>query len=144
MASMRPENLQWLARLKNTDLINSRRGFTLIEVLVAMAIVSFALPALMLLIMQQIQGTRELRDQTVAYWLADNQIRRLRLQHQLTGAVPNTSTGNRAKMLDTMWYWRIEPEKTVSQLIRIQVTVSRDDGEAPLMIMETYLDGYDG
>lgn len=118
-----------------------RNGFTLVEVLVAMAIVSFALPALMLLISQQIQSTKALRDQTVAYWLVDNQMNRLRLQHQLTGAVPQAPIDDRAEMLDTTWYWRMEPEKTVSQLIRIQISVGRDDSEDPLVVMETYLDG---
>ena len=106
-----------------------------------MAIVSFALPALMFLIMQQIHTTGQLRDQTVAYWLAENQIHRLRLQHQLTGAVPTAPIDDQAEMSDTIWYWRIEPENTVSQLIRIEVTVSRDESEEPLVMVETYIDG---
>ena len=69
--------------VRHTELNNS--GFTLIEVLVAMAIISFALPALMFLIVQQIQTTRELRDQTVAHWLAENQLQRLRLQQRRCG-----------------------------------------------------------
>ena len=127
--------------LSNSKLQNNNSGFTLIEVLVAMAIMAVALPALMSLIAQQIQATRELRDQTAAYWLAENQLNRLRLQHQLNGAVPNAAIADKAEMLDTTWYWRIEPEQTVSELIRIQVTVSRDEDEEPLVIMETYLDG---
>ena len=127
--------------LSNSKPQNNNSGFTLIEVLVAMAIMAVALPALMSLIAQQIQATRELRDQTAAYWLAENQLNRLRLQHQLNGAVPNAAIADKAEMLDTTWYWRIEPEQTVSELIRIQVTVSRDEDEEPLVIMETYLDG---
>ena len=127
--------------LSNSKLQNNHNGFTLIEVLVAMAIIAVALPALMSLIVQQIHTTRELRDQTAAYWLAENQLARLRLQHQLTGAVPNAPVADKAEMLDTTWYWRIEPEQTVSELIRIEVTVSRDEDEEPLVIMETYLDG---
>ena len=129
------------SNLSNVGLKNTNKGFTLIEVLVAMAIIGFALPALMFSIMQQINTTRELQDQTAAYWLAENQLTRLRLQHQLTGAVPNAPIDDRAEMLDTTWYWRIEPEKTVSELIRIQVTVSRDEDEEPLVTIETYLDG---
>ena len=125
----------------HTKLKTNHSGFTLIEVLVAMAIIAVALPALMSLIVQQIHSTRELRDQTAAYWLAENQLSRLRLQHQLTGAVPNAPVSDKAEMLDTTWYWRIEPEKTVSELIRIEVTVSRTEDEEPLVAMETYLDG---
>ena len=127
--------------LQSTRLKHNHGGFTLIEVLVAMAIVAVALPALMSLILQQIHSTRELRDQTAAYWLAENQLRRLRLQHQLTGAALNAPVSDKAEMLDTTWYWRIEPEKTLLQMIRIEITVSRTEDEAPLVIMETYLDG---
>ena len=106
-----------------------------------MAIIAVALPALMSLIVQQIDITRVLRDKTAAHWLAENQLSRLRLQHQLTGAVPNAPTDDKAEMLDTTWYWRIEPEETVSELIRIEISVSRNEDEEPLVTLETYLDG---
>jgi type II secretion system protein I len=54
-------------------------GFTLVEVMVALAIVALALPALLLTLDQQIDGTAYLRDRSLAQIVASNRLTEVRL-----------------------------------------------------------------
>ena len=54
-------------------------GFTLVEVMVALAVVAVALPALLVTLSQQLDGLRYLEDRTHAQWVAANRLAELRL-----------------------------------------------------------------
>ena len=54
--------------------LSQARGFTLVEVMVAMAIVAVALPALLFSLYQQLDGTEYLRDRTLASLVAANKL----------------------------------------------------------------------
>ena len=65
-------------------------GFTLVEVMVALAVVAVALPALLLTLSQQLDGLRYLEDRTHAQWVAANRLAELRL---VVGAKGSLQTG---------------------------------------------------
>ena len=62
------------------------RGFTLIEVMVALVIVAIALAAGMKAAAALTDNAGRLRSVTAAQWCAENQLTELRLSHQFPGA----------------------------------------------------------
>ncbi len=117
------------------------RGFTLIEVMVALAVASIAIPALLTLITNQLQGTQSIKQDTYAMWLAENQLTRLRLQHEMTGALLTEPIDDKTEMADQVWLWQIEPEQTVlGAVLRYRITVSTEDNpEEPLATLDTFI-----
>ncbi|MGS2718580.1 type II secretion system minor pseudopilin GspI [Eionea flava] len=116
-----------------------QQGFTLIEVLVATAIVGLTIPALMLLMMKQADNAGSLRDRAIATWIADNQMTRLRLERQLSKATLRSAVEEQVEMAGTEWQVVTEPEKTsVGALLRYRTTVSLTD-DAPIVVLDSYI-----
>lgn len=102
--------------------IGGERGFTLLEVLVAMAILSIGLIAVFSGMSQSLSATTRLRDKTMATWIATDRITEL----QVTGEYPDA--GNRRdeiEMANTQWVYEMKisnfPEV---EMRRIDITVS--------------------
>ncbi|MGA2398780.1 MAG: type II secretion system minor pseudopilin GspI [Steroidobacteraceae bacterium] len=68
----------------------SSRGFTLIEVLVALAVVALGLTALMVAVSGTARTSGYLRDKTVAQWIALNRLTQVRLQVNKLGDTQDT------------------------------------------------------
>ena len=104
------------------------RGFTLIEVMVALTIVALSLTAVTASISQMIDAANTLRERTYASWIAQNRIAELRL----ADATPEVGNSNGdVEYANAEWTWRtIVAETGVDDLYRIDVSVSlagRDD-----------------
>ncbi len=90
------------------------RGFTLIETMIALLIVAMTLPALITLIMTQLDGSAQMRDKTYAFWVAQNQLTRVLLlqeqkqQKKINGyQLPEKSAGVQ-EMVGLRWQWQIK------------------------------------
>jgi general secretion pathway protein I len=105
-------------------------GFTLIEVLVALAIVSFALSAIASTMVQMLNAANTMRDRTYASWIAHNKITEMRL----TNVVPEPSTSSgEVEYAGYDWVWRaVVSETGVENLFRVDVSISFP-GQDPLM-----------
>ena len=120
------------------------RGFTLVEVMVALAIVAIALPALLMALYQHIDYTAYLRDKTLAYMVAENKQAEIRL---VIGSTRNLSAGKDsglASMADREWYWWVETKATeVEKFFRVDITVSLDEEqqEQPLYTLSAFMSG---
>lgn len=120
------------------------RGFTLVEVMVALAIVAIALPALLMSLYQQIDDTAYLRDKTLAYMVAENKLAEIRL---VIGSTRNLSAGKDsglASMADRDWYWWVETKATeVEKFFRVDITVSLEEEqqEQPLYTLSAFMSG---
>lgn len=91
-----------------------QRGFTLLEAMIALMIVAMALPALITLVMTQLDGSAAIRDKTYAYWVAENQLTRVRLLQQQKAKkaladykVPEKDFGT-VDMMGLRWQWQLK------------------------------------
>ncbi|MEK9654149.1 MAG: type II secretion system minor pseudopilin GspI, partial [Halieaceae bacterium] len=117
------------------------RGFTLIEVMVALAVVAVALPALLMTISQQLDSVRYLEDQSHAQWVAANRLAELRLVSQSRGTLQTGLIAGSEELAGREWYWWSEGKETaVPGFYRYEILVSgQEDGR---MTPDVTLDGY--
>ncbi len=104
------------------------RGFTLIEVLVALAIVTIGMAAVMEALTSSANTSIYLQDKTFAEWVALNRMETVRLM----GPAPATGTSN-----DTLdyagrsWEWRQKVTSTrIPGMMQIEVDVRPADSKA--------------
>jgi general secretion pathway protein I len=106
----------------------ARAGFTLIEVVVALAIVVIGMSAVLGALNSSAETLSYLRDKTFAQWVGLNQVANLRLSGQ------QTPTGNSTGEVDfagRSWHWRQEVTATqIPGVVRIDVKVRPADVKA--------------
>ncbi len=113
-------------------------GFTLVEVLVALAVLTIALAAVMRALSQSIDTSASLRDRTVAMWVAQNRL----ATHQITRdfPAPDTTEGE-AEMAGRVWRWRelVTPAPGEPAMRQIHIEVRAATGEQPLARLVGFL-----
>jgi general secretion pathway protein I len=103
---------------------DASRGFTLVEVVVALAIVAVGMLAVFKTIGDTINNVSTLRDRSFAAWIADNQITELRLSGQMPSV---DETAGDLEYAGRRWYWVAKVSQTpVDGLRRIDVRVRRE------------------
>lgn len=97
-------------------------GFTLIEVVVALAIAAISLGALTATISQMINGSNAIQERMYASWIAQNRIAEMRLAN----ALPEVSTTTSQEVYAGL-DWQLETsvsETGVENLFRVDVSVT--------------------
>ncbi len=104
-------------------------GFTLLEVLVALAVLAAALGALIGGIGQSADYASQLRDKTFAQWVALNKITEI----QLEGGLPRVGTRKGTTLLaDREWHWTLKISGTPDKdLMRMDVDVRQSSSDQP-------------
>jgi general secretion pathway protein I len=113
-------------------------GFTLVEVLVALAIIAFGLIAVFGQLSQSATAANRLRDKTLAHWVAVDRLTELRL----SGAFPSVGTSSDdVEMANRRWHYEIKVSATDgAKLRRADVTVSfADKADRPLITVTGFL-----
>jgi general secretion pathway protein I len=99
------------------------RGFTLIEVLVALVVATLALGAVLAAVSQMADTGLTLRERTYASWIGQNKITELRLAN----VIPNVSESNgEIEYAGQEWAWTANISETgIENLFRVDVDISR-------------------
>ena len=98
------------------------KGFTLIEVMVAMAVAVLALVGVLAAVSQMVDAGIAMRERTYASWIGQNKITELRLAN----VVPEVSESNgEVEYAGIDWAWTATISETgVENLFRVDVDVS--------------------
>jgi general secretion pathway protein I len=101
-------------------------GFTLIEVLIALAVLAVVMASIARATSQTAVATLNLQQRTFAGWVAANVIEQVRLRDRW----PNVGRRQgRTVMGQTEWYWQLDIAATEEPLMRRLDVVVYQDGE---------------
>lgn len=107
-------------------------GFSLIEALVALAILAIATVGLVGAVEQHIDSTRALERRTAAMWVAENRLAELAI---------GAPAGELVTMLDTNWQVRTTRSGTDDpEIARVRIDVFAQGEKAPLATLDGFLD----
>jgi general secretion pathway protein I len=97
------------------------RGFTLVEVMVALVIVALALTGMSVTMGGMLNNATTLRERTFASWIAQNKI----VEYRLANEIPETgTTSGEVDFGNARWEWEADVQETgVENLLRIDVSV---------------------
>ena len=114
-----------------------QRGFTLVEVLAALAVVAFALAALWKGLSQGIQVSQGLPERMVARWVAENRL----VLRQARNDWPEARTyEGSTRMAGRRWFWEEQIITTEEPALRrVTIRVGKDADQRSLITFEGYL-----
>jgi general secretion pathway protein I len=110
--------------------VNTRRGFTLVEVLVALFIVAMGMVAAFKALSSAAENVIQMRDRTFAAWVGFNQLATARLQ---PGIPANGKQEHDIEFAGSRWHWLQNIDETQLpgvKRITIQVRRAGDDKAA--------------
>lgn len=108
--------------------MKSARGFTLLEVLVALTVIAFALGSIIKVAGSGAANASYLRDKTFAHWVAANHLAQMQTKDN-----PWPSRGDddgKMEMAGREWFWTTEVLDTPDpDMRRVEIKVRMDDDE---------------
>lgn len=117
------------------------RGFTLIEVLIALAITAIALTAIIKATSQAIRSTTHLQQKTIALWVAQDILNSARV-NLIKLPIDGVEEKQPITMLNQSWWWQGYQENTpIKSIKKIQVYVfdQADEEATPLVTLKSYV-----
>jgi len=104
------------------------RGFTLIEVMIALMVLAIALGAIIQAVGRTAENVSYLRDKTFSHWVAMNKI----AEWQSLNKPPKNGSGTET-MAGQEWFWSVEVEDVSEvdvQQLRVEIKRDRRDKQA--------------
>ncbi|MDZ7686482.1 MAG: type II secretion system minor pseudopilin GspI [Gammaproteobacteria bacterium] len=120
--------VEWL-ETKDDALMRRSRGFTLLEIMIAVAVFAVASAALIKNSALTVRQTGLIRDKTVAFWIAENQLAQYRAGPREPDSFPRTGSDRfPVTMSDKDWEVVADVQSTGNDGVRrIEVSVYRDE-----------------
>lgn len=108
-----------------------QRGFSLIEVLVALFIVGVSLPAMVMRMQGILDQTIHIENTTHAHWVAENQLQQLMVEQELNQILTKQKKHQDiAKFGGREWSWNAEVIQTeLPEMFRVNLFVSEPNSE---------------
>lgn len=115
---------------RSHNLRNLSRGFTLLEVMVALLIIALSLTGIAVTMGSMLNNATTLRERTFASWIAQNKI----IEVRAAGSIPALGeTSGFVDYANTEWEWRANVAETgVEDLLRIDVAILRPNTETTI------------
>ncbi|MCW9025131.1 MAG: type II secretion system minor pseudopilin GspI [Gammaproteobacteria bacterium] len=114
-------------------------GFTLLEVLVAMAILAITLGTLIKTVGGYAENASYLKERTLAQWIAENKAAEYQLKKEFPA--PGRTEGE-IDMANQQWQWQVKISTTQdARLRRLDISVYTDSGDAdnPISKLVTFI-----
>lgn len=107
---------------------NKQKGFTLLEVIVALAVLTMGLGAVIKVASSQSSQLSYIKNKTIALWVANNKASEIQL-----GKWPRVGTSSGQEMMANIdWRWKLKVSKTADKDLRrldIEVNHENQNGE---------------
>jgi len=113
-------------------------GFTLMEILIALLILSLAIAAVIKAVNSSAANATYLRDRTLAHWVGMNTLS----EQKLAPNWPNVGQKKgQSRMAGQIWYWQLTVNNTPDRNIRhLEIGVRLDQkNEAPITTLSAYV-----
>ncbi len=115
-----------------------QRGFTLLEVMVALAVLAIGMSALIKASSSATANTAYLNERTLASWVASNVLTELQLSGQFPALGDKRGT---TLMANHEWHWQMKVIKTeLPTMHKVEVAVrSREESERPVSTLTGFV-----
>lgn len=125
----------------NSPPMRLNRGFTLVEVMVALIIVAMAVPALLMRMESMANSSIHNRTVTMAHWVAENRLVEIMLTKEMERREPRGREGGDMMMAGTKWDWNVETVDTKnSEFPGFEMTVrAAPQGQETMADLVVYL-----
>lgn len=115
--------------------MKNKRGMTLLEVLIALAIFATAAISVIRAVTQHINTISYLEEKTFAAMVVDNQMAKVMLAPDKLTARDGTE-----ELAGRKWFWQLKPVKTQDNLLKaFDVSVAVDKKATPLVTVRSYV-----
>lgn len=113
------------------------RGFTLIEILVALAVLAISLFAIIKMSSENVANTAHVRDKTIAQWTALNLLTEMQVQKSW----PTIGAANgQQEMAGRDWYWTSLISQTSDADVRkVEISVLHSSDDNALVTLSGYI-----